>query len=378
MKWKRKAGWIVPSLLSIVLLTGCIPSPSKDEEVLQENEENTEEMVLIPDVQIKSDFYRTLLPFKKSASRGLVVSNIYTKYDIQETENGLMRLSTRYFDPERYYFQEGQYIDRDTAKEWLSRSSTYEAGLNPPTTDDMSPEQIADKAPIYLAHIVEQNYLEMTDDKKVRLAGISIGLAMNSVYYPREGNERPIDNKTIEEQGKKMADIILKRLRQQEGLGEIPIAVGLFKQESRSSIVPGTYFATAIAEKGKAEFTGWKAVNERYVLLPASSSTENYRDLNTTFNNFKQDLDEYFPSFVNVVGTAHYVDQKLSMLNIEIPIQFFGKSEIIGFSQYLTSLVNTHFKNVHTEISVTSVNGPEVLIVNEPNKDEPFVHVYGY
>ena len=104
-----------------------------EEDVIQENEEQVEETVMIPDVQLKDDFYRTPLPFKKSASRGLVVSNIYTKYDIQEAEEGLLRLSTQTIRSRTHtYFQEGQYIDKDTARSWLSRSSEDEAGLNPP------------------------------------------------------------------------------------------------------------------------------------------------------------------------------------------------------------------------------------------------------
>lgn len=376
---RRTTKWLTPVALSALLLTGCLPTPKNDQEkVVQETEESDQEMVIIPDDQIKKEYYRTPVPFKKSASRGLVVSNLNTKYDMQETEEGLLRISTMYFDPADYYFQEGQYIDRDTAKQWLSRKSNFEAGLNPPIKDGMTPEQIADQAPIYLAHITEQNYLQMTDDKKVKLAGVSIGLAMNSLYYPREGNERPIDDKTIEEKGKQMADIILKRLRSMPELKDIPIAVGLFKQKSRNDIVPGTYFATSFAPKGKEEFTGWKEVDEQYVLLPASSSTGNYRDLNTTFKNFKQDIDDSFDSFVNVVGTAFYKDQKLNSMHIEIPIQFFGKSELISFSQYLTSLIKKYFKDVPVEVSVTSVNGPEVLIVNEGDNSEPLVHVYGY
>ncbi|AXI00057.1 CamS family sex pheromone protein [Sporosarcina sp. PTS2304] len=371
--------WFLPGLLLAFLLSGCVPSPTDDQEkALQESEENDQEMVIIPEEQIKKEYYRTPVPFKKSASKGLVVSNLNTKYDMAEVEEGLLRLSTQYFDTEKYFFQEGQYIDRDTAKEWISRKSNYEAGLNPAITDDMSPAQIAEQAPIYLAHIVEQNYLQMTDDKKVKLAGMTIGLAMNSVYYPREGNERSIDDKVIEEKGKQMADIILSRLRSKPELADIPIAIGLFKQNSRNDIVPGTYFATSFAGKGKNEFTGWKEVDETYVLLPATSSTGNYRDLNTTFKKFKQDIDDYFPSFVNVVGTAFYKDQKLKSLHVEIPIQFFGKSELISFSQYLTSLVKIHFEDVPIEVSVTSVNGPEVLIVDDGSRNEPLVHVYGY
>ena len=122
----------------------------------------------------------------------------------------------------------------------------------------------------------------MTDEKKVRLAGISVGLALNSISYSRSGKETKITDKVIEQQGMKMAEEVVRRLRTQEGLSDIPIVVGLFKQESRNSIVPGTYFATAVAGKGQSAPTGWKEVDEKYVVFPASSETGEYRDMNTT------------------------------------------------------------------------------------------------
>ncbi|KXH86790.1 CamS family sex pheromone protein [Sporosarcina sp. HYO08] len=374
---KRMSG--IVGLAAILILGGCLPSfGKKQEELLQENEENVEETVIIPDLQLKDNFYRTLLPFKKSASRGMIVNRIYTKYDMKEAEEGLLRLSTQQFEPKTYFFQEGQYIDEKMAKSWLSRKSKdNEEGLNPAVKDGMSEDEIAADAPIYLAHMIEQNYLVMTDEKKVRLAGISIGLALNSIYYTRTGKETVIPDKTLEQQGMKMAEIIVSRLRAEQGLTDIPIVIGLFKQESRNSIVPGTYFATAVADKGKGP-TGWKVVDEHYIVLPTSSMEENYRDINTTFKNFKQDIDEYFPSFVNVIGKAFIKNNRLQSLTIEVPIQFFGTSETIGFTQYITSLVNKHFPDIHTEVSITSVNGPEALIVKEAGNQEPYVHIYGY
>jgi len=57
---------------------------------------------------------------------------------------------------------------------------------------------------------------------------------------------------------------------------------------------------------------------------------------------------------------------------------FFGTSETIGFTQYITSLVKDIFPDIYIEVSVTSVNGPEALIVKEAGKDEPYVHIYSY
>ena len=370
---------LIPGLVAMLLIAGCIPSlGGDDEELIQDNEENVEETVIIPDVQLKDEYYRTLLPFKKSASRGLIVGNIYSKYDMQEVEEGLLRLSTQHYDPKNHFFQEGQYITEEMAKSWIQRKSKdNEEGLNPAIKDEMSEDEIAEKAPSYLAHIVEQNYLTMTDKKKVRLKGISIGLALNSIYYTRSGKETEITDAVLEEQGTLMAEEIIQRLRSEEGLEDIPIVVGLFKQESRSAIVPGNYFATVFADKGKAP-SGWKKVEEKYVLFPSPENDEKYRDTDTAFRNFKQAIDDYFPSFINVIGRGLYTNNTLNSLQIEIPIQFFGKSETIGFTQYLTGLIPKYLPDVPIEISITSINGPEALIVKEAGKEEPYVHIYGY
>lgn len=370
---------LVQSFIALVLLAGCIPAlDNSDEEVIQDNEEATEETVIIPDFQIQDNYYRTLLPFKQSASRGLIVNNLNTKYDIGEAEEGLLRLSTQKFSPDDHFFQEGQYITEELALSWIRRESeTNPEGLNPEAKEGMTDDEIAEKAPIYLAHIVEQNFHVLTDDKKVRLNGISIGLALNSVYYARNGQEVAIPDKVLEEQGTLMGEEIVKRLRAIEGLENIPIMIGLFKQESKNTIMPGHYFATVVAEGGKGP-SGWKKVDEQHVLFPSSGSEENYRDVNTSFQNFKQAIDNYFPSFVNVIGRGYYSNGTLRSLEIEIPIQFYGKSETIGFVQYVTGLLSKHLPNVPTEVSITSINGPEALIVKEADDKEPFVHIYGY
>ena len=369
---------IMPGIIAMLLISGCMPSIGKeDDELVQDSEESVPETVIIPDVQLKENYYRTLLPFKQSASRGLIVGNMHSKYDIQEVEEGLLRLSTQHFNPDDHFFQEGQYITEDLARSWIGRKSEdNEEGLNPAITSDMSEDEIAEKAPSYLSHIVEQNFLVMTDEKKVRLDGISIGLALNSIYYTRSGKETRIPDDVLANQGTLMGEEIIKRIRSQEGLGDIPIVVGLFKQESRSAIIPGNYFATVFADKGK-DPSGWKQVDEQYVLFPSAANDERYRDTDTAFRNFKQAIDDYFPSFVNVIGRGFYTNSTLSSLQIEVPIQFFGKSETIGFVQYLTGLITDYLPNVQIEVSVTSINGPEALIMKEAG-EEAYVHIYGY
>lgn len=372
---------LIPALVAAAMLVGCVPSIKEETELAQDTQQEKPETTIIPRTQIDDTYYRTLIPYKESASRGLIVSNIYTKYDIKEAETGLMRLSQNEFDTENYYFQEGQYLAESTVKAWLTRSSQDEDGLNPPTTDSMTAEERATKAPIYLAHIVEQNYLTKTADNKVALGGISIGLAMNSIYYYQkeqygEYYEEPIDEAELVKQGKKMAAEIVARLRTRDELKDVPIVVGLFKQQARNKIIPGTYFSYGVATAGQNDIGDWQSIDEEYVLFPTDDSKDVYRDVSKDFKNFKYEIDKYFSNYTSVIGKGFYKDKKIQKLMIEVPIQFFGTTEVIGFTQYLTGVLINQFNNIYVEVSVTSINGAEALIVKEANDKEPYVHIY--
>ncbi len=391
----KRFRWL-PAIVVGAVLTGCAPSVSPEEELVQDSEEAAVETTIIPNIQLSDNYYKTLIPYKESASRGLVVSNIYTKYDVKEAENGLMRISQKEFDTDNYYFQEGQYLSERMVQNWLGRSNQTDQavkeygevyrGLNPADTDasgnPLPPEVKAVEAPVYLTHIIEQNYLTKSDDNKVTLGGISIGLALNSIYYYQkeqygEYYEETIPHAKLEEAAKKMAQEIINRMRQRDELQNVPIMIGLFKQQARNSIVPGTYFSYTKVEAGSDKIGEWKPINEKYVTLPMSSPDDIYREINTQFQNFKQDIDKYFSNFTSVVGEGFYQENNLTKLDIDIPIQFYGTAEVIGFTQYLTGVMLQHLpNNIQINVSITSANGPEALIQKEANEDEPFVHIY--
>lgn len=376
-----------------LLLAGCAPNFNKQEEVVQEDMNETDKAI-IPNYKISDKYYRTLLPFKPSESRGLVVNNISTKYDINEFETGLMRVAQNAFDPDKYLFQEGQYLKKDTIRAWLNRKFTEEQlkeqklkaedniGLNPIIADGGNIDKNNEKSPIYLAHILEHNYLVKNNEDKAVLGGVVIGLAMNSVhYYQKEAYgatyETKIDHDVLEREGKKMADEVLRRVRQIKGLKDVPITIALFEQESRTSVVPGSFFAYANASKGSSELGGWEEINEKYVLFPSNEAEKNHRDDLTAFLNFKQDVEKYFPNFNGVIGKAFYAHDQLQEVNIDIPIQFYGKAEGIGFTQYVTGLVVKHFPEyISVQVNISSVNGPEALVVRKADQSEPFVHIY--
>ncbi|MCU9614308.1 CamS family sex pheromone protein [Caldibacillus lycopersici] len=374
---------MISAFLVVFLLSGCLPSLDQQDEVVQENNENTKEKAIVPKYQISDSYYRTLTPFEPSGSRGTVVSNLNTRFDSDEMEEGLLRLSQNSFSTETYIFQEGQYLDKETVTEWLKRKTddADSLGLNPKLEADT--QEGHEQNPIYLASILEHNYLVKSDDNTVKLGGISIGLALNSVYsysiYDEKGNrtnyEYKISDKKLLEQGKKIAEQVISRLRNIEGLEEIPITIGLFKGKAETSVLPGNYVAYSTATKGTS--LEWNDVKEKYVLFPSSEASKNYIDDWNKFDLFQNDVSDYFPNYNGIVGTAFYVNDELNKLSVEINMQFYGKSEVIGFSQYIAGLIVNYFEEHWVvEVKVMSANGQEALILKEPDMDEPFVHIY--
>ncbi len=403
----RKLSMVALSL--VLLLTACAPNFQKQEEVVQKKDDDTKEKAIIPKYKISEKYYRTIMPFEPGEARGMVVNNLNTRYDITEFETGLMRLAQNSFSTDKYVFKEGQYLDGGTVSAWLEREMTPDQvkakeeelqaqakkdkvtrkikvknlGLNPIDTGKGDVHKRNEKNPIYLAHILEHDYLVQSGEKGTyQLGGIAIGLALNSVHYYREEAfgavfEKNISRSVLEAEGKKIAQEVVKRLRTIDELKNVPITIGLFEQESRSSVVPGNFFAFTEVSQGSSDIGSWKDVKEEYILFPSDKAQKDHRDDLTFFQNFKQDVEEYFPNFNGVIGKGFYVDGQLQELNIEIPIQFYGKAEAIGFTQYLTGLVMEHFPNyVSVQVSVSSVLGQEALIVKKPDQDEPFVHIY--
>jgi protein involved in sex pheromone biosynthesis len=384
------------SLLGLVfalLLAGCAPQFNEEQEVVDDTKETTEEAI-IPKYQISEEYYKTILPFEASQARGLVVSNLNTRYDLEEFETGLTEIAQYHFEPDRYLFKEGQILDSSTINSWLAREYTPQQlqqkkmkkednlGLNPIDTGEGDIDQRSKESPIYLAHILEHDYLLKDENNQVSLAGVVIGLALNSVYYYQKEAygatyETEIPQEEMEAQGKAIAEKVLQRLRAMEELEGIPITIALFEQKESSSVVPGNFIAYTHVASGRNSISNWEEINEAYYLFPSTEAEEIYRDDVTMFKNFKQDVEDYFPNFNGVVGRAFYVNDELNELNIDIPIQFYGNTEAVGFTQYVTGLVMEHFPEyISIQVSITSVNGAEALIVRKSGETEPFVHLY--
>ncbi|GGA75562.1 CamS family sex pheromone protein [Ornithinibacillus halotolerans] len=360
-------------LCILLLLASCAPSfDNGEEELVQEQPTGTPSIV--PSYKLSDEDYRVILPYRTSKARGAIINQMKTnRLDIDEMEEGLMRHSKEYFDPNKYYFEEGQYLDYSTVLSWIDE-------LNPNLEDDASIEDYENN-PRTFTHILEHNYLKRNEDKSVELVGVSIGIALKSQYiFHAEGRGpfyRDISEAEMLKTGKEVASTVLQRLRQIEGLLDVPIMIALYREEQRGSAVPGNFVAKTYVEASDMSIKDWDTVEEDYILFPSKEAEQKYLDDAEIVGTFGEEISQFFPNYVGYIGEGFYVNEELQKLTIEVPIEFNGKAEILGFAQYTYMLVKDKFPNNYDiEIKISSSNQLEGYIYREAGKDDPIVHIF--
>ncbi|MGG1632120.1 CamS family sex pheromone protein [Rossellomorea sp. NRS-1567] len=375
------------ALSALLLLGGCAPTFEKQDQVVQENQDSEAKKAIIPSFQISKEYYKTMLPYETSKTRGVVVNDLGSRYDINEIETGLLRVAQNRFSTDEYFFKEGQFLTKKTVDSWLQRKYTSEqlkekglqesenVGLNPVQTE-------GENTPIYLAHVIEHNYLMKKEDNKVHLGGVAISLSLNSVQYETNLSSgtrtvKNISNEVLKEQGARIADEVLNRLRQKKELQNVPIMISLYKQAPKEQVVPGHFFAYTTVEANESSIQNWEGINEEFYLFPSPEAQDNHPNDYKVFNELKTDIEKYFPVYTGLTGQALYQNQKLSNMKFEVALSFQGKAETIGFAQHLSDMVSKQTPDTwDVELLVSSSYGPEALIVKKPGSKETYLHIY--
>lgn len=389
---------IALAILSLgLLVSGCSAGADKDEKVAEKSGKAKEQSV-VPKYAISDEYYKTTIPFDGGNARGLVVQGLNSRLDIDEFETGLMRIAKESFNTKDNFLKGGSALDTQVIQMLVKRKRTDaeqkeledklkkdavkfpNIGLNPALgTGSESLEVKNKKNPIYISNILEHDYYVKKGDNSEERVGMVVGLAMNSVQYFNEEHGYPreaaIPDEKMLAEGKKMAQEILKVIHQkQPDTKNIPITFAIYRQAPKSSLVPGNFVSYANVEKGSETVEDWKQINEKYYLFPSEQAkTDNKREDLARVSNFKAKLSDYFQGdYTAVIGTGMYRDDELREMKLDIPVQFNGKAEIIGFTQYVAGLVMEYFPNyMKVQVTIKSVERPEAIIIREAKQDEP-------
>ncbi|HET7657061.1 MAG TPA: CamS family sex pheromone protein [Bacillales bacterium] len=398
----RRISVIVCGLL--LILAGCTTpglnnsNSNQTQQLVKKSSKGKQEkkVQITPKVDTSEDYYRSVVNFKPSAARGDILYGVDNRLDIDELQTGLMRLSKPTFPTNKFVFQEGQYLSSDTIEKWLGHKTKDDPeGLNEPLPANFDKLPVDKRMaylkehPSYLSYVVEQDYLKQSGKNKLKLGGISLAISVPRVYSYQEQDadgriyrgEVQLDTSTAEAKAKDFAETILQRVRSIDkgALKNVPVVIGLYQEQSQSSLVPGDYFAKTVVPAGSDKVGDWKAVHETHVLFPATGPDKAHSVDQDRFNKFMGDIEKYFPNYVGVIGKGFYKDQNLQHLTINIPIKFYSETEVVSFTQYVSGLISQHNpfpKDVPLDIYISSAAGPEALIVKKADGKEPFVHVF--
>ena len=374
MKHQLRLGLL--GLMSAFTLAACADITQANRQNTNTKNDTNTKVVQSTTNQLSNNFYRALITngkYQVSQNRGATLS-LNTGFNLKNFETGLIELSRTVFPTNQYFFREGQVIDSDTTAKWIARKSDKNPeGLNPADNRDTSP---TGRAPLYLAQILEQDYMIQTENN-FELGGISIGVAMNSVDYYTNGDrdaETKISKEVMIEQAKTIVNQILTRLRQNDALKAVPIVFGVFRQTSKDDIGGGVYVLEATSVEG-TEITNWTNVNQKVTVLPLVN--EAATEESTAFENFKTEVQNVFPNLSGVTARVKYQDNVVKKMVIDIMTQFYGESEMIALAQHVTDAANKYLsKTTPVEVRISSINGVEAFLMQDLTQGLFTYHIF--
>ena len=405
----------VSILLACLMLVGGVTQVKSQ---AQEDEPTNPDEVTVQTTtnQLSSEFYRAVIidgqyQIGASASSN---NNLSSAANSRAFEEGLLRISKQVFPTEQYFMQEGQIIDEATMTSWLAReSATNPEGLNPALPEEVAetqssleeslaseesvdpaddPEDVTEEGaeeneqivtnvqstPIYLSQVSEKNLMVETEDG-FALGGIVLGLEMNSTYEYTDADgvihKQEISVGEMRERGRQFANIIVGRLRNTEELRSVPIVVGIYRTAPSEEVVGGTYVLDGISREGNS-VTDWTENNEYRIALPiieASDQSDQY----AYFDNFNNEIINFFPNLNGISGEALYIDGGLASLNVEIVSQFYKQTEITALTQHITDVSQrTLPEGVAIEIKVISDAGVEAYVGRPAGATQYQSHIF--
>lgn len=369
----------------LLILSGCNISGDDSAETQQNTDNTSNTSNVVTRNHLGDEYYRPALDengrYKTSKNRGITL-NLNSGINLSLFEKDLMRLSQDYFSTENHFIQEGQYLSRDTVLNWIDRESEDNPeGLNPADPNagkEKANKEDPDYIPNYLNSILEFDFFTETEDG-LQLSGMTIGLALNSVdyYQPVQFGDwfsKEISKDEMIKQGQVAANAIVSRIRTMEGLEQIPITVALYEQTAEDDLSGGVYVAIGNSEDGSNTISNWDTLNERRIIYPLEGTDSAEAN---AFANFQSEVEAFFPNISGITGRAHYIDNNLSNLTINIMTQFYGEGEMVAYTQFLKQSATTYLPgDLSVEIIVESPSSVEAFLTKEATDADYFSYVF--
>lgn len=304
---------IITSVIGILILTGC-----------SKNVTNT--------YSYKEGYYNVATPYKSGVSSNYIVNNMNT-YDVDEVESSLMEISSIYFNTDTSYYQDGQYLDNNFLKEILNKENlnSYDEIVIDGVTID----------PYYVTGIVEQNYLDNSNNLK----GISLGIILNPYqgYINNYGVTlyKQIEEDTLLKIGEEITKNLLEKIRNTLNISNTKIVVALYFQNNPNSNSRGSYKKYGITNNTDIVFNDY---NEEFYYISDNYVMKNNNDIYSFYISLERNLEEFLPKLY-LTGNCTYKKGDLKMSVINISGSNLSKSEVLAITQIISNDIDESIKS---------------------------------
>ncbi|MGE7839365.1 CamS family sex pheromone protein [Lysinibacillus sp. NPDC093712] len=349
-----------------------------------DEDDNNQEKMYISSIQ-KKETYEIQQPAKLNVARGLIVSNMNNTLNINEIEKGLMNLSVNYFSPSSFYMQEGQYLDKNMIRQWLARKTEEGLGLNPPIENSTGNVLEDEKAnPLILSHVLEQNYI---NKKSGKIEGIALAISLNEYYDIRVSDDKgliytdqvKVDNNDddvndVGNYGKKIAETIVKDIRKNEAMPNVPIYLTLYQESNKNDILPGIFLAETFIAESKDRIDKWTDIDKKDYTFPSDALYSLDQDTYNKLLSFKEEIQKNFKHLnPKAFGKLRYEDGKLADIKIEVHAPLINDTELIGLLQFISTKLNSIlFDYVPVTIRIIDQKQDVGIVLWDPEEKQIF------
>ena len=222
-----KKFWVV--LFLIIAVTGC------------NNKTSAKKVDNTYSIKYNDEYYTIYMPYKEGVGNNYILNNNVVDFDVDTIEKDLIKISTTEFSVDKYYYQEGQYLTKKDLANLLSDENLNNIGKR----------TIKDKTvkPIVVSGIFEKNFLNKSGDIK----GISLGIVLNKYQgYDSNNNYVELSDDDVIKIGKNAGKEVIKYLRDNNELDNIPILVALYIEGSPETNYGGNYLYYGITDNSKS------------------------------------------------------------------------------------------------------------------------------
>ena len=348
---------IIYILITLILLTSCHSNiePAVDNNIIESNE---------------LDNYDILYPYDYTNSR-YWFTNTLSKSDAIHMPKTLQELSLDYFSAEENLLVPGKFLLYDDIQMLQRRKSkTYPYALNPAEGDYSINPTVTIDAPYLINGIYELNFISKLD--KETNTGISIAIMLNNKYvrkYENYNNDNTISDLDLVQYSKLISETLSDYLRIEKGIDyNIPILITTYKNSNDKLYVPGNFISKNLFINDKVEF---ETINEKWYLFPSAELKLVDSILYNEFISIKNQIENFLPESVSMIGQTRYFDDYIQSVNLEIRLQSKSYNETYSLVQYVKDLVqNYDDKDYNITIDIKQYDETSFVISKNKNDNE--------